>query len=1663
MPPKTLAPLVGDLAQPPPSAPTALVFGIGQSTLRRAPAAPRPATTDVNVLSPMASMGTMNATTSSTASNPFTGYYSNNYASSGEVATSVDRQLAALKEKRRLRQQAFDSPAANSPSSASVVHGALAQSPAPSSSSPIPAPPPPRGGGPRGGLHLHSSEATHVSMPPIGQSRVPRTPPGSTHSPHLPTNDGSASDAKGASSESALRSFPRRQYLTTQAPDAEEEGGDQRQHAEKEEGDGGEVLPKKAVAVSAATLKRRQAMEEKAKAAANATDGKASPAGQGQGLEGKRAAPWRKTKGGAAAAEAPVVAPPPPPPAERCRRIEEILLMLQCKGAQAAALMEAAVANEGGPKGKGAKGGGAADGAKGMAPTASYEWMCHERGLSDLRTEVLDRWLRRDTEQRMALAARHLGAPVATDSTTCGGADGRGGASPAEAARIASPSAVPNRRKAPAPTPNSIPPSVSARAFFTSNALLRAYRDTVLLPPPTAAGGADGRSFAKAHPSDVLNAAGATMFFPTDREVGLLLGGATPIVRACLACSDNGRSTVSKLGVEVMGLLGDALGVARLHGYYAQSTATTAEQYAALMCSPSSRALDRHADALLSTLITKGGTASVKFLYEVSAAALFQLLRGVGGSGNKVLVGVLLQSLGSNVPKTEKSRVLWGDAVAFSLVQRWSMSFLAPALNAAEARGLRAPRSSPSSPLGPASLPEHPSLPLILTAVIATGTAASSQSLEDLPRAVATALRAVAEASPSSAVGDPAGISAAEGSWLTLATTARDMRELLTRALPVIDTLLADGSAEVREAGRRVLLALLLLHEEHAAANGYSTVGSCVGATPSSSPSRLAAPAQSPPSAFGPYLSPAGGLVPHLVPSACEGLPRMGREVATPSTPGAQGKDAVPTIDSLIARTFADAKARQDRMREALQWARQAYSEGLVPLVLCFAHGGAKGAKPPQHDAPSFRSPRLTTPVLPKARGASPATPSAAASPYGAATFESRHRTPPAEGRVKSPQSRGARPAGLPTIAGKPPRSREATPRRGASREKGDGGADGGKAVGRARSRDRSGEEKEKGSRPSSRPPTPPSDGSPSVIPAISVTKGRPPRAAPSAAATPTAAAQKEKEVAKGGSAAGDARRTSRMLRAGVANATSPSALLIAQLQLYIEGQGPSSRGQVGSRGATPGAAALLAGPPSAEEVMALPLSADQKELAREWAAAGVPLPISLCAVALRSSPPPPASFRDRDRETALRYLLHGASLHEQQHGDAGAGEGDEEGVQSVPLPYAVGTALMDALLSRTTHSNHRIHGMCLQLLLRLCAASDGSGDDSGGHPLAFSVPHGCVDAVCGKGIGYLTTAMASSSGVVAGAATEVVRRLVAVVAGMLSGADDNTSVITKDDGSGCAICSLKSLLHDLVSTAYATRNPSARAALLGVAASEVVLKAAAAVTAADVRFAADTCASIVATEVTELGASASKAAVGAANLTMTLGGTASVLGRLRTPAGAASSCLAAMRVLSAMGQCGDAKVRAVAPSCWEGVIAPAVRGYLTSAAAAAVGVTARPSPPPAAASRAAPNPTAAANDDGEEAYYEDDFEASGNGEEEARRQQKREEEDAEKAAARREALAALNDLAGELSAQWAQHFGSKAVPSPAGAKAKPPPMPSPLSCEALELWMRGVAGIAAK
>ena len=100
----------------------------------------------------------------------------------------------------------------------------------------------------------------------------------------------------------------------------------------------------------------------------------------------------------------------------------------------------------------------------------------------------------------------------------------------------------------------------------------------------------------------------------------------------------------------------------------------------------------------------------------------------------------------------------------------------------------------------------------------------------------------------------------------------------------------------------------------------------------------------------------------------------------------------------------------------------------------------------------------------------------------------------------------------------------------------------------------------------------------------------------------------------------------------------------------------------------------------------------------------------------------------------------------------------------------------------------------------------------------------------------------------VAGAATEVVRRLVAVVAGMLSGAEDSTNA--KDYGNGraprdggCSICSLKSLLHDPVSTAYATRNPSARAALLGVAASEVALKAAAAVTAADVRSASDTCA----------------------------------------------------------------------------------------------------------------------------------------------------------------------------------------------------------------------------
>lgn len=1205
-----LPPVSPKHGNPPPSAPTALIFGIGQvqSAIKRGPQALRPATSDTpppGALSP----------------NPFAGYYSNNY---GEGTTSVDVQLAALKEKRRLKALAFESPGA-SPT----------------------------------GLTLQPSRpqsGASVSMPPIQGTRpyVPRTPPRSNRSEE----------------SSPTETFPRNQYLDTQAPTEQMPT----EYPSEET-----ITPRKPVAVSTATLKRRLAMEEKAKAKEpNVVGG-----------EKASALPPRKVRGkGASIPDRPQVATIPPPPTERLKHLEDIIMLLQAKGAQSAVLMENAAANEGKGKAKAPAGGDAG----GPTSTVSFEWVCQEKGLQDLKAEF-ERWSRADKEEKLlALTRTHMtrGLRIATPKV--------------------SPSTSPAKRR---PNPPAVP---SAPGFFTANSLLKAYRDFVLCPQPPEE--APTKPQVCAPEGYILNSTGATMYPPTDKEIQYLLNNMSPIVRACLACSENGRSSVSKLAVEMMGLICDSLGVCRLHAYYCSQDLPLLNE---LMCSPPSRALDAHTDGLIAKLIVKGGTASVKFLYDVAATSLFQLLRGVNGSSNKVLIGVLLQTLGTNVPKTEKSRVLWGDALAFSFVQRWAMAFLYPALNASD----RAPITS-AQLIGtkPESLSRTaPTLSWILTAILM---APSQCELLETANKLAES-----------------GWQSAPPTLLVITNTPKDMKEILTRSLPVADILLSDGSPDVRESGKRMLLALVLLLEEFNAWNGYPSQS-----TPSTSPSK-ASPKGIPMNMY------PGGLVRQLTSAGTS------RSVRTPSTPGSRNAKEALNLETMISKSFMDAKAKLDRLRDAAQWARQAYQEGLAPLLLSFQPKGLPSQLLNQSaDVAASESPQVHRRVSPHPEElivtASPATPPAAA---------------------------------------KPPRSNS--------------------------------------------------------------------RAMRFAAKRPNELATLQ---------------------------SNPMASLQLQLSSYVESSGPSSR----AGPATP-QTPLLAACPSEADVFALNMSTEQQSQVDAWCTEdALARPLATCIVALHG-----LTSKDRDREIALRYLLYCGNSTSSPY----------------LLKYAVGIALLDGLVLKATSPNHRVQGMSLQLLAMLvCPPSDA--------PLAFSVGADCIDAICGKSIGCLTTAMASSSGIVSTAAKEILCSMLECVCGILAHDIEGGESFN-------AISTFQSLLYDLISTAFATRNVSARVALISAAYRSVIQRAGARLLLADVRFVIETCDKILVSEIEGLTETATSAALGTSfNASLSLTGTGAS-NRLRTPSTCALVCESALRLLADLNKNAETKIREFVGNAWSQLVTPSLKFIL--------------------------------------------------------------------------------------------------------------------------------------
>eukprot|EP00744_Colponema_vietnamica_P006954 GILI01010043.1.p1 GENE.GILI01010043.1~~GILI01010043.1.p1 ORF type:complete len:956 (+),score=131.44 GILI01010043.1:246-2870(+) len=800
----------------------------------------------------------------------------------------------------------------------------------------------------------------------------------------------------------------------------------------------------------------------------------------------------------------------------------------------------------------------------------------------------------------------------------------------------------------------------------------------------------------------------------------------------------------------MIGLLCDTLGVVRLSGYYQPSEG---QQLSELMLSPASRALDAHADALIGKLISKGGTASVKFLYEVAAASLFHLLRGLSGSSNKILVGVLLQSLSSNIPKTEKSRILWGDAIAYSLVQRWAMSFLYPNLNARMVDG-------PAKEAYPQGV-----LSWMLMSVLV---APSQTELAEVACRLAENRRHNSQP------------------FLTISSTAKDIKEIQLRSLTAVDILLADGSPEVREAGKRALLALLLLLEE------FVSINSSNASSASPSPSKLNA--RGPP--MGP--SPTGGLVAQLLSSSTTSAAQRGLPAPTPSTPGPRSsREAVPTLEALIDKTFMDAKAKLDRMREAVGWARQAYQEGLAPLLLIF--GRCLTSQRSGADSQVVRS-ALTPPTKPPLPVRSP--------PLNATRKETPLRT----------MSPAASPTTLPTT---PSSKQPAVP-----------------------------------ATPSSKQP---------AVPTTSSTKLAIP-ASPSSKQPPEEAS---------------CHRSAN----GRANATLD---LQQQLRSYAEGSGPGSRGGL----ATP-QTPMPRTAPSEAELLAITLTAEQQAQVSAWCSQDNPPPhlLAVCIIAVHSL----IGSKDREREAALRYLLYC------------------KGANQYHLGYAMGTALLDGLLLKSTSPSNRVQGMSLQLLTMLVTLNTPR------QPLAFTIGPDCVDALAGKSVGCLTTAMASANNIVSAAAQAILTSMLGCVCGLLI---EGTS--EEEEGAYAAICSLSSLMYDVISTAFATRNPTARTALLTAAHKSLVQKSLPRLQLADVRFLIDTCGKIIISEIEGLVETVTSTAMGTSfNASFSLTGTSS--GRQRTPATCAMVCVAALQLYSDLNQCPTEKVRDYVKATWATVVSPAI------------------------------------------------------------------------------------------------------------------------------------------
>ena len=626
---------------------------------------------------------------------------------------------------------------------------------------------------------------------------------------------------------------------------------------------GEEQASRKPVAVSAATLKRRLAMEKREQVAKEAA---ATPAKNALGKTGA----MLRGKLGAGQKLGPPRPPSPPPEAERLKLLEATIQLMQCKGPVAKDILAQALAHEdAGPKGK-----------KSDAPKDSqaFNWICQDRAIQDLNSNFLQRWILRDDVEAERQYQARTGAAAATSSsqTTFLGVE-------------ESPQAAKTPSKGTKPPLLQFPPFTAISAL-DSNQLMRSYRSKILCrcegegeveaPTPSKAPGhgsprdqKDVKMLRSAFPELTLSPQGEQCYTPCEREIQLLWLNMTPIIRAISSCMDNGRSNVSKAAVETLGALLNCTGCMRLQALFPSSDTTNLE---ALRAQPSYRGLETQADAILSKLIIKGGTASVKFLYDTCGLGLLCGIRALGAT-NAVLTTTLLTSIAQNPPKTEKSRVLWADSIAFALMLRWSYLRTSHAIKT----------GSPSDAVKLMSLATHVlgSLDCVAGGQVSPGSTLNSSETKR-PLSPRRLLRA--------AVLDKGSPSVDESPQPP--TTNKDMKDIATKLAMVADILLADGSPEVRESAKRVLFGYVLLAEEHARIYGYASSSDSMAAASPSSPAK-------------------------------------GKQQSLDDT--VPGSFLVPpTVESVARRSFLDKKSKLERILETMRLVRQVYCDQFVTSVL---------------------------------------------------------------------------------------------------------------------------------------------------------------------------------------------------------------------------------------------------------------------------------------------------------------------------------------------------------------------------------------------------------------------------------------------------------------------------------------------------------------------------------------------------------------------------------------------------------------------------------------------------------------------------------------------------------------------------------------------------------